>query len=68
MSETPNTDLLLSHRDARGVHTLTLNAPRSFNVLSEAMMAALKAQEVVSGGEGASSDAAPAAPAKSPAE
>ena len=31
--------LLLHDRDARGVHTLTLNAPRSFNVLSEAMMA-----------------------------
>ena len=43
MSETPNTDLLLSHRDARGVYTLTLNAPRSFNVLSEAMMGALQA-------------------------
>jgi enoyl-CoA hydratase/carnithine racemase len=43
MSETPNTDLLLTQRDARGVHTLTLNAPRSFNVLSEAMMGALQA-------------------------
>jgi enoyl-CoA hydratase/carnithine racemase len=31
---------LLAHEvDSRGVHTLTLNAPRSFNVLSEAMMA-----------------------------
>ena len=29
-------------RDARGVYTLTLNTPRSFNVLSEAMMAALQ--------------------------
>jgi enoyl-CoA hydratase/carnithine racemase len=28
--------------DARGVHTLTLNAPASFNVLSEAMLAALQ--------------------------
>jgi enoyl-CoA hydratase/carnithine racemase len=32
-------DLLLHARDARGVHTLKLNAPKSFNVLSEAMMA-----------------------------
>ncbi|TSE31766.1 enoyl-CoA hydratase [Tepidimonas charontis] len=38
MSETP---ILLHQRDARGVHTLTLNQPRSFNVLSEAMLAAL---------------------------
>jgi len=29
-------------RDARGVHTLTLNAPASFNVLGEAMLAALQ--------------------------
>lgn len=29
-------------RDVRGVYTLTLNTPRSFNVLSEAMMAALQ--------------------------
>ncbi len=42
MSE-PSVDLVLHLRDARGVHTLTLNAPRSFNVLSEAMMAALQA-------------------------
>ena len=35
------TQALLRHRrDPRGVHTLTLNAPRSFNVLSEGMMAA----------------------------
>jgi enoyl-CoA hydratase/carnithine racemase len=34
--------LLLHHRDGRGVHTLTLNQPKSFNVLSEAMMAALQ--------------------------
>lgn len=33
--------LLLHSRDDRGVNTLTLNAPRSFNVLSEAMMDAL---------------------------
>jgi enoyl-CoA hydratase/carnithine racemase len=36
-------DLVLHRRETRGVHTLTLNAPRSFNVLSEAMMAALQA-------------------------
>lgn len=38
----PAEPVLLSSRDARGVHTLTLNAPRSFNVLSEAMLAALQ--------------------------
>ena len=42
MSET--TDPILLHAaDARGVHTLTLNTPRSFNVLSEAMLAELQA-------------------------
>jgi enoyl-CoA hydratase/carnithine racemase len=35
-------DILLHTTDARGVHAITLNAPRSFNVLSEAMMAALQ--------------------------
>ena len=35
-------DLLLHHRDPRGVHTLTLNHPKAFNVLSEAMLAALR--------------------------
>lgn len=34
--------VLLQARDERGVHTLTLNAPRSFNVLSEAMLAELQ--------------------------
>ncbi|AOW12556.1 enoyl-CoA hydratase [Hydrogenophaga crassostreae] len=34
--------LLLHRRDDRGVHTITLNAPRSFNVLSEGMMAAFQ--------------------------
>ena len=43
MSDTTHTPLLLTHHDARGVHILTLNAPRSFNVLSEAMMAAMQA-------------------------
>ena len=39
-----NPDACLLHtRDERGVHTLTLNTPRSFNVLSEAMLAALQA-------------------------
>jgi len=42
MSE--NTESVLLHAcDARGVHTLTLNAPRSFNVLSEPMLMALQA-------------------------
>ncbi|WP_332742315.1 enoyl-CoA hydratase [Hydrogenophaga sp.] len=36
-------DVLLHTRDERGVHTFTLNTPRSFNVLSEAMLAALQA-------------------------
>lgn len=36
------TDILLHSRDARGVHTLTLNTPKAFNVLSEAMLAALQ--------------------------
>jgi enoyl-CoA hydratase/carnithine racemase len=44
-SPSPHTGdaLLLHSHDERGVHTLTLNAPRSFNVLSEAMLAALQA-------------------------
>ncbi|MBA4265513.1 MAG: enoyl-CoA hydratase [Comamonadaceae bacterium] len=33
--------LLLHERDDRGVHRIVLNAPRSFNVLSEAMLTAL---------------------------
>jgi enoyl-CoA hydratase/carnithine racemase len=37
-----NDDILLHRRDDRGVHTLTLNHPRAFNVLSEAMMAAFQ--------------------------
>lgn len=39
----PNTAPLRHTRDARGVHTLTLDAPASFNVLSEAMLDALQA-------------------------
>ncbi len=34
-------ELLLQHRDERGVVTLTLNRPQAFNALSEAMLAAL---------------------------
>ena len=34
--------VLLHARDGRGVHTLTLNSPKAFNVLSEAMLAALQ--------------------------
>ncbi|MCB1500806.1 MAG: enoyl-CoA hydratase [Bauldia sp.] len=34
----------MSTRDARGVVTLTLNRPRSLNALSEAMLAALRAE------------------------
>lgn len=38
-----STDALLLHeRDDRGVHRISLNAPRNFNVLSEAMLAALQ--------------------------
>ena len=33
-------DILLHSRDDRGVHTITLNQPKAFNALSEAMMAA----------------------------
>lgn len=33
--------ILLHDRDARGVHTLTLNTPKAFNALSEAMLEAL---------------------------
>jgi len=34
-------DILLHSREERGVHTLTLNTPQSFNALSEAMLTAL---------------------------
>ena len=45
---------LLHTRDARGMHTLTLNAPASFNVLGEAMLAALQqALDTVRGDDGA---------------
>lgn len=35
-------DMLLHSRDHRGVHTITLNQPKAFNALSEAMMAAFQ--------------------------
>ena len=34
--------VVLHHRDARGVHTLTLNSPSTFNALSETVLAALQ--------------------------
>lgn len=40
----PIDPLVLNRRDARGVVTLTLNRPQSFNALSEAMMASLRAE------------------------
>ena len=46
--------ILLHQRDARGVHTLTLNTPKAFNALSEAMLAALsdKLTEIAADPEG----------------
>lgn len=42
---TSHSEPLLLHRcDARGVHVLTLNQPKSFNVLSEAMLDELQRQ------------------------
>lgn len=42
---TDETDpLLIRHRDARGVVTLTLNRPQAFNALSEGMLAALQSE------------------------
>ncbi|MBL8388063.1 MAG: enoyl-CoA hydratase [Hydrogenophaga sp.] len=35
-------NILLHDRDARGVHTITLNNPKAFNVLSEAMLTAFQ--------------------------
>ena len=41
----PNTEpLLLTHRDARGAVTLTLNRPAAFNALSEALLDALQTE------------------------
>ncbi len=43
MTQAAVSDSPLRHiRDARGVHTLTLNTPQSYNVLSEAMLVALQ--------------------------
>ncbi|HMN93225.1 MAG TPA: enoyl-CoA hydratase [Hydrogenophaga sp.] len=42
MTTIPPADLLLHARDERGVHRLTLHAPRSFNALSEEMLTALQ--------------------------
>lgn len=42
-AQSPQDDPLVVHdRDARGVHRLTLNRPRSFNVLSEEMLSELQ--------------------------
>lgn len=41
--QAPEASPLLHTRDERGVHTLTLATPAAFNVLSEAMLAALQA-------------------------
>lgn len=50
MDEEP---LLLHHRDSRGVVTLTLNRPRAFNALSEAMLSALgEAFDALAGDDG----------------
>lgn len=43
MTSPTTSDWLLHERDSRGVHWLTLNAPGSYNVLGEAMLAALHA-------------------------
>ncbi len=44
MTTRPDSPVLLSHCDARGVQTLTLNRPAAFNALSEALLAALSAE------------------------
>ena len=51
----PSVDLPVRHeRDARGVHVLTLNQPKSFNVLSEAMLTELQRQlDLIAADEGA---------------
>ncbi|TSE22683.1 putative enoyl-CoA hydratase echA8 [Tepidimonas sediminis] len=52
---TPDVEPILLHaRDARGVHTLTLNTPKAFNALSEAMLEALSAKlDEIAADEGA---------------
>ncbi|MDO8904792.1 enoyl-CoA hydratase [Hydrogenophaga sp.] len=42
MPPNPTDALLLHERDDRGVHRISLNAPQRFNLLSEAMLAALQ--------------------------
>lgn len=42
MTTFDDSPVLLSHCDARGVHTLTLNRPAAFNALSETLLAALR--------------------------
>ncbi|HMN21143.1 MAG TPA: enoyl-CoA hydratase [Ottowia sp.] len=44
MSTTTDSDLVLHAVDARGVHRLTLNQPKAFNVLSEAVLTELQRQ------------------------
>ena len=46
-------DAVIKHRDERGVWTLTLNRPQSFNALSEEMLGALQAalEEVAKDGD-----------------
>jgi len=55
MTDVSAPDLPLQHtRDDRGVHTLTLHTPQAYNVLSEAMLAALQqALDAVARDEGA---------------
>ncbi|TSE37744.1 2,3-dehydroadipyl-CoA hydratase [Tepidimonas fonticaldi] len=52
---TPDAEPILLHaRDARGVHRLTLNTPKAFNALSEAMLEALSAKlDEIAADEGA---------------
>jgi len=44
MTTPHDSPVLISHCDARGVHTLSLNRPAAFNALSEALLAALRAE------------------------
>ena len=47
-------DLVLDQRDARGVYRLTLNLPKSFNVLGEGVLAELQRQlDVIAADDGA---------------
>ena len=55
MNTTDSPELPVRHeRDARGVHRLTLNQPKAFNVLSEAALAELQRQlDTIAADEGA---------------